>query len=187
MDDRPAALQAELDALWARVETLAATPFDASTDHTISVLDARAHASEPALRAGDPACCMPPHAVTCCPATVGAAQQGLRLAALGDVDQRHHRPLHHAVLLDRVAGVFNVEGAAVGAPEQPVADAAGQALAEGLENRAVGLRVVAAVGMGVVDQRVHVAADDHIGRPAQHLRRVRHAIAPGSACLGRRC
>lgn len=51
LDDRPDALQAELDALWQRVETLAATPFDASTDYFISVLDARAHASELALRA----------------------------------------------------------------------------------------------------------------------------------------
>jgi hypothetical protein len=51
LDDRPDALQAELDGLWARVETLAATPFDTSTDYFISVLDARAHASELALRA----------------------------------------------------------------------------------------------------------------------------------------
>ena len=51
LDDRPDALQAELDALWARVEILAATPFDTSTDYFISVLDARAHASELALRA----------------------------------------------------------------------------------------------------------------------------------------
>jgi hypothetical protein len=33
------------------VETLAATPFDTSTDYFINVLDARAHASELALRA----------------------------------------------------------------------------------------------------------------------------------------
>ena len=51
LEDRPDGLQAELDALWARVETLAATPFDTSTDYFISVLDARAHASELALRA----------------------------------------------------------------------------------------------------------------------------------------
>ncbi len=51
LDDRPDSLQAELDALWQRVETLAASPFDASTDYMVSVLDARAHASELALRA----------------------------------------------------------------------------------------------------------------------------------------
>lgn len=51
LDDRPDALQAELDALWSRVDALAATPFDRSTDYFISVLDARAHASELALRA----------------------------------------------------------------------------------------------------------------------------------------
>jgi hypothetical protein len=51
LEDRPDTLQTELDALWARVETLAATPFDPSTDYFINVLDARAHASELALRA----------------------------------------------------------------------------------------------------------------------------------------
>jgi alkylation response protein AidB-like acyl-CoA dehydrogenase len=51
LEDRPDGLQAELDALWTRVETLAATPFDASTAYFINVLDARAHASELALRA----------------------------------------------------------------------------------------------------------------------------------------
>jgi hypothetical protein len=51
LDDRPDALQSELDALWQRVETLARTPFDTGTDYFISVLDARAHASELALRA----------------------------------------------------------------------------------------------------------------------------------------
>jgi hypothetical protein len=102
---------------------------------------------------------------------VGAAQQGLGLAPGADVDQGDHRALHQAMLDDRVAGVLGVEGGAVGTPEHLVVDAAGPALAEGLEDRAVGLRVVPAVGMGVVDQLVHVAADDRIGRPAQHLRR----------------
>jgi alkylation response protein AidB-like acyl-CoA dehydrogenase len=51
LEDRPDELQAELDALWARIEALALTPFDTSTDYFISVLDARAHASELALRA----------------------------------------------------------------------------------------------------------------------------------------
>ena len=51
LEDRPDELQAELDALWARIDALAATPFDTSNDFFISVLDARAHASELALRA----------------------------------------------------------------------------------------------------------------------------------------
>lgn len=51
LDDRPDELQAELDALWARIDALALTPFDSGTDYFISVLDARAHASELALRA----------------------------------------------------------------------------------------------------------------------------------------
>ncbi len=51
LEDRPDELQAELDALWARIDALALTPFDIGTDYFISVLDARAHASELALRA----------------------------------------------------------------------------------------------------------------------------------------
>jgi len=51
LEDRPDAVQAELDGLWGRVARLAATPFDTSTEYFIQVLDARAHASELALRA----------------------------------------------------------------------------------------------------------------------------------------
>jgi len=55
LDDRPFALQAELDDLTARIETLAATPYETSDDYLISALDARAHASELALRAAQSA------------------------------------------------------------------------------------------------------------------------------------
>jgi alkylation response protein AidB-like acyl-CoA dehydrogenase len=55
LDDRPDALQAELDALWARIETLARTPFAPGNEFFIDVLDARAHASELALRAAQSA------------------------------------------------------------------------------------------------------------------------------------
>jgi len=55
LDDRPFALQAELDDLTARIETLAATPYETGNDYLISVLDVRAHASELALRAAQSA------------------------------------------------------------------------------------------------------------------------------------
>ena len=55
LEDRPAALQAELDALNARVMKLAETPFDPSVDFFIDVLDARAHGAELALRAAQSA------------------------------------------------------------------------------------------------------------------------------------
>jgi hypothetical protein len=51
LEDRPDAVQAELDALVARVQTLALTPFDTSTEFFIDVLDARAHGAELCLRA----------------------------------------------------------------------------------------------------------------------------------------
>lgn len=55
LEDRPTALQAELDALTARVMALADTPFDSSVDFFIDVLDARAHGAELALRAAQSA------------------------------------------------------------------------------------------------------------------------------------
>lgn len=55
LEDRPAALQAELDALNARVMKLAETPFDPSVDFFIDVLDARAHGAELSLRAAQSA------------------------------------------------------------------------------------------------------------------------------------
>ena len=55
LEDRPDALQAELDALVARVMQLAGTPFDSSTEFFIDVLDARAHGAELSLRAAQSA------------------------------------------------------------------------------------------------------------------------------------
>ena len=55
LEDRPDALQAELDALTDRVMILARTPFDTSTEFFINVLDARAHGAELCLRAAQSA------------------------------------------------------------------------------------------------------------------------------------
>ena len=55
LDDRPDDLQAELDDLTARIMALAKTPFSADKAFLIDVLDARAHASELALRAAQSA------------------------------------------------------------------------------------------------------------------------------------
>jgi len=55
LEDRPDALQAELDALSARVMRLAETPFDTRTEFFIDVLDARAHGAELCLRAAQSA------------------------------------------------------------------------------------------------------------------------------------
>jgi alkylation response protein AidB-like acyl-CoA dehydrogenase len=55
LEDRPDALQAELDALTARVMKLAATPFNPSVEFFIDVLDARAHGAELSLRAAQSA------------------------------------------------------------------------------------------------------------------------------------
>ena len=55
LEDRPADLQAELDALIARVMRLAETPLDTSIDYFINVLDARCHGAELCLRAANSA------------------------------------------------------------------------------------------------------------------------------------
>ena len=55
LEDRPHALQAELDALTERVRVLAKTPFDTSKEFFIDVLDARAHGAELCLRAAQSA------------------------------------------------------------------------------------------------------------------------------------
>jgi alkylation response protein AidB-like acyl-CoA dehydrogenase len=55
LEDRPDALQAELDTLTARVMQLAETPFNGSVEFFIDVLDARAHGAELSLRAAQSA------------------------------------------------------------------------------------------------------------------------------------
>ena len=55
LEDRPDALQAELDALTASVMKLAETPYNASVEFFIDVLDARAHGAELSLRAAQSA------------------------------------------------------------------------------------------------------------------------------------
>ena len=55
LEDRPDALQTELDDLRDRIMVLAKTPFDAGDAYLLQVLDVRAHASEMALRAAQSA------------------------------------------------------------------------------------------------------------------------------------
>jgi len=55
LDDRPDALQAELDSLLERVLALAQTPYDDRDEFFVRVLDARAHGGELALRAAQSA------------------------------------------------------------------------------------------------------------------------------------
>ncbi len=55
LEDRPDALQHELDALSTRTLALAGTPYASGREFLIDVLDARAHASEIALRAAQSA------------------------------------------------------------------------------------------------------------------------------------
>jgi alkylation response protein AidB-like acyl-CoA dehydrogenase len=55
LEDRPIALQQELDDLRNRIMVLAKTPYESSDEYVLKVLDVRAHASEIALRAAQSA------------------------------------------------------------------------------------------------------------------------------------
>jgi hypothetical protein len=101
---------------------------------------------------------------------LGGAQRVGRAAALGDVDKGDHGAAHLAAVDDGVAAVLHREGAAVAAPEHLGVDAAGLAAAKGVEDRAVLDRVVRTIGVRVVGELVHVAAQQ-LGRfVADHAR-----------------
>ena len=73
--------------------------------------------------------------------------------------------------LDLWAGdVFDREAGAVLAPEDFVRDANGVEIVEGVLDGALFGRVGAAVGAGVMDEVVHVAAENLLGFEAEHLR-----------------
>ena len=103
LEDRPDALQAELDALWERIDSLALTPFAAEKDYFIDVLDARAHASELALRAAQSA-------------LLHAGARGYLLSS--DV-QRRVRESHFVAIVSPALKHLRKEMARLSAPEMP--------------------------------------------------------------------
>lgn len=103
LDDRPDALQAELDALTARVMTLAETPFDDSTEFFIEVLDARAHGAELCLRAAQSA----------------LMHQGARGYLLTSAVQRRVRESHFVAIVTPAIKHLRKEIARLSAEETP--------------------------------------------------------------------
>ena len=103
LEDRPDEVQAELDALWERIETLALTPFATERDYFIDVLDARAHASELALRAAQSA-------------LLHAGARGYLLSS--DV-QRRVRESHFVAIVSPAIKHLRKEMARLSAPEMP--------------------------------------------------------------------
>ena len=103
LEDRPDELQAELDALWERIETLSLTPFAQEKDYFIDVLDARAHASELALRAAQSA-------------LLHAGARGYLLSS--DV-QRRVRESHFVAIVSPAIKHLRKEIARLSAPEMP--------------------------------------------------------------------
>jgi alkylation response protein AidB-like acyl-CoA dehydrogenase len=103
LEDRPDELQAELDALSARIQALAATPFEASTDYLINVLDARVHTSELALRA----------------AQSSLLHSGARGYLLSSDVQRRVRESHFVAIVSPAIKHLRKEIARLSTPEMP--------------------------------------------------------------------
>lgn len=103
LDDRPGALQAELDALTARVMQLAKTPDDPSTEFFIDVLDARAHGAELCLRAAQSA----------------LMHQGARGYLLSSDVQRRVRESHFVAIVTPAIKHLRKEMARLSAEEMP--------------------------------------------------------------------
>ncbi|MDD2547144.1 MAG: acyl-CoA/acyl-ACP dehydrogenase [Burkholderiaceae bacterium] len=103
LDERPTALQAELDDLQARVLELARTPFDSSNDFFLRVLDARAHGAELSLRAAQSA----------------LLHQGARGYLLSSEVQRRVRESHFVAIVTPAIKHLRKEMARLSTPEMP--------------------------------------------------------------------
>ena len=103
LDDRPDDLQAELDALSERTMQLARTPFGSEREFLIDVLDARAHASELALRAAQSA----------------LLHQGARGYLMSSEVQRRVRESHFVDIVTPALKHLRKEIARLSAPELP--------------------------------------------------------------------
>ena len=103
LDDRPDALQQELDDLAARIAALAKTPFCSEREFMIDVLDARAHASELALRAAQSA----------------LLHQGARGYLMTSEVQRRVRESHFVAIVTPAIKHLRKEIARLSAEEQP--------------------------------------------------------------------
>lgn len=103
LEDRPDELQAELDALVARVRTLAATPFDTRKEFFVDVLDARAHGAELCLRATQSA----------------LLHQGARGYLMQSAVQRRVREAHFVAIVTPAIKHLRSEIARLSAEEMP--------------------------------------------------------------------
>ncbi len=103
LEDRPDALQDELDALTARIMVLAQTPFCNDREFLIDVLDSRAHASELALRAAQSA----------------LLHQGARGYLMTSDVQRRVRESHFVAIVTPAIKHLRKEIARLSAGEQP--------------------------------------------------------------------
>lgn len=103
LEDRPDTLQAELNALVARVQKMAQTPFDSSNEFFIDVLDARAHGAELCLRASQSA----------------LMHQGARGYLMSSDVQRRVREAHFVAIVTPAIKHLRMEIARLSAEEMP--------------------------------------------------------------------
>ena len=88
--------------------------------------------------------------------------------ALGDIAKHDHGTDETAAVADRGRGVFDEEACAVLAPEHLAVDLMHGAVPERCVDWALRCRIIGAVGMGVMHDRMHVLADEILDLPAQH-------------------
>ncbi|HEY0200328.1 MAG TPA: acyl-CoA dehydrogenase family protein [Burkholderiaceae bacterium] len=103
LEDRPDALQVELDTLTSQVMKLAETPFDTSNEFLIDVLDARAHGAELCLRAAQSA----------------LMHQGARGYLMSSAVQRRVRESHFVAIVTPAIKHLRKEMARLSAEELP--------------------------------------------------------------------
>lgn len=103
LEDRPADLQAELDALTDRTMALARTPYETGKSFLLDVLDVRAHASELSLRAAQSA----------------LLHQGARGYLLTSAVQRRVRESHFVAIVTPALKHLRKEMARLSASEMP--------------------------------------------------------------------
>jgi alkylation response protein AidB-like acyl-CoA dehydrogenase len=103
LDERPADLQVELDDLTSRIMLLAQTPFGTDKEFLIDVLDARAHASELALRSAQSA----------------LLHQGARGYLMSSDVQRRVRESHFVAIVTPAIKHLRKEISRLSAEEQP--------------------------------------------------------------------
>jgi hypothetical protein len=101
---------------------------------------------------------------------------GLKLSALGDIDERDDGARDLTTMTDRMRPILDREGCSIGTPKYFIVGVSAPILAKPPEYFAILLRVGCSIGPAMVRQLVHI--------PAQQLFRLRKTKQPGTRGIG---